>query len=177
MRAKCPGGLHHRGPERLDRTLRVSYGFGRWVYAALGHAYGRDQHAGQTASDRYNQRDVARGHHLWDGRREGGQFVEAAQGAGGGLWQVRETRPTEEIKAFVSQLRVYSISDQVNAGPRRRREFPDLFYIVSPSTPDSKQYGSATWTGVSGDKCCRNAAGADFTMVSDCLFSALAHFP
>ena len=83
------------------------------------------------------------------------------------LWQVRETRSPEEVKAFVSQLRVYSISDQDDAGPWMRREFPDLFYIVNPSTPGGEQYGSATWTGISGDKYYRNAPGADFTTVSN----------
>src|SRR6516165_7093990 len=83
------------------------------------------------------------------------------------LWQVGENRSPEEVKAFVSQLRVYSISDQDDAGPWMRREFPDLFYIVSPSTPDGEQYSSATWTGISGDQYYRNAPGADFTTVSN----------
>ena len=83
------------------------------------------------------------------------------------LWQVRENRSPEEVKAFVSQLRVYTISDQDDAGPWMRREFPDLFYIVSPSTADGEQYSSATWTGISGDKYYRNAPGADFTTVSN----------
>jgi hypothetical protein len=83
------------------------------------------------------------------------------------LWQVRENRSPEEVKAFVSQLRVYTISDQDDAGPWMRREFPDLFYIVSPSTPDGEQYSSSTWTGISGDQYYRNAPGADFTTVSN----------
>ena len=83
------------------------------------------------------------------------------------LWQVRENRSPEEVKAFVSQMRVYSISDQDDAGPWMRGEFRDLFYIVSPSTPDGAQYSSATWTGISGDKYYRNAPGADFTTVSN----------
>jgi hypothetical protein len=83
------------------------------------------------------------------------------------LLHVRENRSPEEVKAFVSQLRVYSISDQDDAGPWVRREFPDLFYIVSPSTLDGEQYASATWTGISGDKYYRNAPGADFTNVSN----------
>jgi len=48
-----------------------------------------------------------------------------------------------------------------------RRGFPDLFYILSPSTPDGEQYSSATWTGISGDQYYRNAPGADFTTVSN----------
>jgi hypothetical protein len=80
---------------------------------------------------------------------------------------VRDKRSPEEVKAFVSQMRVYSISDQDDAGPWIRGEFRDLFYIVSPSTEDGAQYSSATWTGISGDKYYRNAPGADFTTVSN----------
>jgi Protein of unknown function (DUF1593) len=83
------------------------------------------------------------------------------------LWEVREKRSSEEVKAFVSQMRVYAISDQDDAGPWIRVEFPDLFYIVSPSAQDGGQYSSATWTGISGDKYYRNAPGADFTTVSN----------
>jgi Protein of unknown function (DUF1593) len=64
-------------------------------------------------------------------------------------------------------LRVYSISDQDDAGHWIRREFPELFYIVNPSTQDGEEYRSATWTGISGDKYYRNAPGADFTTVSN----------
>jgi hypothetical protein len=83
------------------------------------------------------------------------------------LWEVREKRSSEEIKTFVSQLRVYAISDQDDAGPWIRGEFPDLSYIVSPSTADGGQYSSATWTGISGDRYYRNAPGADFATVSN----------
>lgn len=38
--------------------------------------------------------------------------------------------------------------------------------IVKPSTADGEEYGSATWTGISGDHFYRNGAGADFTTVS-----------
>ena len=83
------------------------------------------------------------------------------------LLHVRENRSPEELEAFVSQLRVYSISDQDDAGPWMRREFPDLFYIVSPSTLNGEQYASAAWTGISGDRYYRNAPGADFATVSN----------
>jgi cellulose-binding protein len=83
------------------------------------------------------------------------------------LWHVRETRGPEEVRVFISKLRVYSISDQDDAGHWIRREFPELFYIVNPSTQDGEEYRSATWTGISGDKYYRNAPGADFTTVSN----------
>lgn len=83
------------------------------------------------------------------------------------LWHVRKTRAPQEVDVFVNKLRVYTISDQDNAGPWIRREFPNLLYIVSPSTPDGAQYYLATWTGIAGDRYYRNAPGADFTTVTN----------
>ncbi len=83
------------------------------------------------------------------------------------LLHVRATRKSEEVEKFVAKLRVYSISDQDDAGPWIRREFPDLFYIVQPSGPNGGEYYYATWTGISGDAYYRNGAGANFTTVTN----------
>jgi Protein of unknown function (DUF1593) len=83
------------------------------------------------------------------------------------LMDARATRTPEQLGRLIGKLRVYSISDQDDAGPWIRREFPELFYIVSPSTPTSGEYYSATWTGISGDRYYRNGAGADFTTVTN----------
>ena len=79
------------------------------------------------------------------------------------LASVRRTRQAAEVEAFVSRIRVYSISDQDDTGPWLRREFPTLHYIGIPSTPDGDQYYQATWTGISGDRFYKNGDGADFT--------------
>lgn len=65
------------------------------------------------------------------------------------LWSVRATRTPEQVRAFVAKLRVYSISDQDDASPWARRNFPDLFWIAS--VHGWGQYGMAAWTGISGD--------------------------
>lgn len=83
------------------------------------------------------------------------------------LLHVRATRDAGRLEAFVSKLRVYAISDQDDAGPWIRREFPALHYIATPSTPDGGQYYFATWTGISGDRFYRNAPGADFATFTD----------
>lgn len=88
------------------------------------------------------------------------------------LMHARETRTPEALAALVAKLRVYAISDQDDAGPWIRREFPALFYIAMPSTPDGDQYSMATWTGISGDKFYRNAPGADFTTFTDAWVNA-----
>ena len=83
------------------------------------------------------------------------------------LLEVRATRPPDAVERFVAKLRISSISDQDDAGPWIRREFPDLFYIVQPSSPNGAAYYYATWTGISGDLYYRNGMGADFTTVTN----------
>jgi hypothetical protein len=83
------------------------------------------------------------------------------------LLHVRATRTAAQVETFVSTLRVYAISDQDDAGPWLRREFPTLHYIAMPSTQDGEEYAAATWTGISGDRFYKNAAGADFTTFTD----------
>ena len=83
------------------------------------------------------------------------------------LIHVRATRSPEELATFVAKLRVYSISDQDDAGPWIRREFPKLFYVVRPTPPDGSEYYYATWTGISGDVFYRNGEGAEAATVTN----------
>ena len=83
------------------------------------------------------------------------------------LMQARATRSPAELARLVAKLRVSSISDQDDAGPWIRREFPDLFYVVQPSSPNSGEYVYATWTGISGDVYYRNGAGANTSLVTN----------
>lgn len=68
------------------------------------------------------------------------------------LWDVKSTRSAEETEQFVSKLRVYAIADQDDSGRWLRETFPNLFYIVSPSTQNEKEYYRGTWNGISGDR-------------------------
>ena len=83
------------------------------------------------------------------------------------LVDARSTRTPAQVEAIVSKLRVYAISDQDDAGPWLRREFPGLRYVATPSTQNGEEYYQATWTGISGDRFYRNAPGADFTTFTD----------
>jgi hypothetical protein len=60
------------------------------------------------------------------------------------LFKLRATVPTAELDRLVAKLRVYAISDQDDSGPWLRKEFPRLFYIVSPGG----DYGAATWSAI-----------------------------
>jgi hypothetical protein len=83
------------------------------------------------------------------------------------LIDMRAQKPDQEMKRLIERLRVYSISDQDDAGPWIRREFPHLQYTVKPSLANSDDYYSATWTGISGDLYYRNGEGADTSVVTN----------
>lgn len=74
------------------------------------------------------------------------------------LFTIEQTRTAEEAASMISKLRVYTISDQDDSAAWMRREFPELFYIVSPGD----DYGQATWIAINN-----NHEGSDNTLVSN----------
>ena len=88
------------------------------------------------------------------------------------LIDLRQSLPRDQLDARLRNLRVSSISDQDDAGPWIRREFPSIVYIVTPSEPNSTNYYAATWTGISGDRYYRNGEGADFSSVTNVWLDA-----
>jgi hypothetical protein len=60
------------------------------------------------------------------------------------LHKIKTTRSADEAQKLIAKLRVYTISDQDDAGIWIRNNFPDLFYIVNPGD----HYASATWSAI-----------------------------
>ncbi len=60
------------------------------------------------------------------------------------LYKIKNTKTETEAKKLIAKLRVYTISDQDDSGIWIRKNFPNLFYIVSPGD----DYGSATWSAI-----------------------------
>ncbi len=83
------------------------------------------------------------------------------------LWKIRSTRSADALAKAVAKLRVYAISDQDDSGPWLRKEFPGLFYVVSPGFSAGGAYHHATWSGISGDYFHARCPGADFTLVTN----------
>jgi hypothetical protein len=73
------------------------------------------------------------------------------------LWKIRQTRDAQEAARLMAKLRVYTISDQDDSGPWMRREFPGLFYVVSPGS-----YFSSTWVAIN-----REIPGANNEVISN----------
>lgn len=83
------------------------------------------------------------------------------------LYKVRATRSPDDVAAFESKLRVYTISDQDDTGPWIRKNFPGVFYVVSPGFHAGGAYHEATWSGISGDNFHGRFSGADFAIVDN----------
>lgn len=73
------------------------------------------------------------------------------------LQKIKDTKSAKEAKRLISKLRVYTISDQDDSGSWIRKNFPDVFYIVTPGG-----YGKATWGGIN-----LTVNGIDNTTVSN----------
>lgn len=133
LRRHADGYPEAAGLEALVRSGAAAYGM-------RGVGQGKDTDGSRliiAAVDRPDPRPVYVS--VWGGA------LDLAQA----LWTVRATRTPEQMKAFVAKLRVYSISDQDDAGPWLRQNFPDLFWIAS--VHGWGQYGQAAWTGISAD--------------------------
>ena len=85
------------------------------------------------------------------------------------LWKIQQTKTPEEVNRLIGKMRVYTISDQDDSGPWIRKNFPGLFYIVSPGYEENGRggYHFATWSGISGDKFHGRFQGADFSLVDN----------
>ena len=58
------------------------------------------------------------------------------------LYKIRKTKSESEAKQLIAKLRVYTISDQDDSGLWMRKNFPDLFYIVSPGGYEHSTWGA-----------------------------------
>jgi hypothetical protein len=149
--------LHAQGwpaPEELDSRIFA----GQSAYGMAATGPGKPS-AGSQALVKEIERDDPRP--LWICLWGGANTLAQA------LIDLRAKHPHADVNRMIARLRVSSISDQDDAGPWIRREFPNLFYIVKPSAPNGEEYYFATWTGISGDRYYRNGAGADTTLVTN----------
>ncbi|WP_138484318.1 DUF1593 domain-containing protein [Dyadobacter bucti] len=82
------------------------------------------------------------------------------------LSDLKDSNSEAAFSKITSRIRLYAITDQDDAGVWLRKEFPALFYIVSPAI-DHHEYYKGTWTGISGDKRYGNAPYYKFELVEN----------
>jgi hypothetical protein len=143
-------------PEAAELISKVYAGQTAYGMAATGEHKSSE---GSEAIVRAAERDDARP--LWICLWGGANTLAQA------LMDLRATHTAEETARLVARLRVSAISDQDDAGPWIRREFPQLYWVGTPSTATGGEYAYATWTGISGDAYYRNGEGADFSTVTN----------
>ena len=151
LRANAPGY-----PDAADLAARVQPGVAGYGLAAIDPAHPSPAALALIAAAR---RPDPRP--LWVTLWGGANTLAEA------LANARQTLNTADFANLIAQLRVYAISDQDDAGATIRRDYPTLFWVGTPSSPDGGDYARATWTGISGDRYYRNGEGADFTTVSN----------
>lgn len=137
-----PNLTHHAEGYPTPDTLRARRIAGAPLYGMKGVGRGHDTKASAAIIAAVDAGSAE--HPLWVLAWSG--VVDLAQA----LWHVRATRGLAELARFLGKLRVYSISDQDDAGPWARRNFPSLFWIAS--IHGWGQYNMAAWTGISGDR-------------------------
>ena len=152
--------LHARGwPEAAEMEARIYTG--QTAYGMAGTGVGKSGKSSEGSKAIVEAVEREDGRPLWICLWGGENTLAQA------LMDLRAGHNEAEVKQLVGRLRVSAISDQDDAGPWIRKEFPELFWVGMPSTPTSGEYASATWTGISGDAYYRNGEGADFSTVTN----------
>lgn len=149
--------MHEPGFPTADRLLAlVSEGRPAYGMAAVGE--GHDSAGSEMLINAIDREDPRS---LWVPVWGGPNVLAQA------LWKIRQTRSPEALAKAVAKVRVYAISDQDDSGPWLRREFPGLFYIVSPGFNAGGAYHHATWSAISGDHFHARCDGADYQLVTN----------
>jgi len=126
--------LHEPGfPGKDELTAKVSKGLG--IYGMQGVGEGKDS-PGSELIVKALERDDERP--LWISVWEGPNALAQA------LWKIKKTKNAAAAEKMYRKLRVYTISDQDDSGPWMRKNFPSLFYVVTPGY----NYTRATWLGI-----------------------------
>ncbi|MEP1444487.1 MAG: nucleoside hydrolase-like domain-containing protein [Paraglaciecola sp.] len=125
--------LHEEGfPEAKELRAIVKQGLP--VYGMQGVGDGKDSEGSDWIIKVLEQSDPRP---LWISVWGGANTLAQA------LFKLKNNKSEEELNQLISKLRIYTISDQDDSGAWIRKNFPKLFYIVSPGG-----YGAATWTGI-----------------------------
>ena len=118
-----------------EKTMLALVKTGLPVYGMLGVGDGKDSEGSELIIRVLEEKDERP---LWVTAWGGVNTLAQA------LHKLKKTKSEAEAKRLMAKLRVYTISDQDDSGVWVRKNFPDLFYIVSPGD----DYGTATWSAI-----------------------------
>ena len=125
---------HEKGFPSYD-MLRSKVKKGLAVYGMQGVGEGKDSEGSDWIIKILEQQD---NRPLWISVWGGPNTLAQA------LWKIQKTKRPEEAEKLYKKLRIYTISDQDDSGPWIRKNFPSVFFIVTPGY----NYAKATWVGI-----------------------------
>ncbi|WP_010519965.1 nucleoside hydrolase-like domain-containing protein [Croceivirga radicis] len=127
--------LKHEGgyPTKIELVAKVKTGPPK--YGLLGVGKNQTSSGSQLLVEELKKKDERP---LWVSVWGGANVLAQA------LYDLKATTSQNQLDEIVSKIRVYTISDQDDSGIWIRKNFPKLFYVVSPGD----DYGTATWTGI-----------------------------
>lgn len=127
--------LHEKGYPAYE-TLITKVKKGLAVYGMEGVGAGKDSEGSEWIIKVLEQKDDRP---LWVSVWGGPNTLAQA------LWKIKQTKSAAEAERLYNKLRVYTISDQDDSGPWIRKNFPSIFFVVTPGY----NYNKATWLGMS----------------------------
>ncbi len=126
---------HEKGYPAYD-VLKAKVKRGLPVYGMLGVGEGKDSEGSDWIVHVLEKNDERP---LWVSVWGGPNTLAQA------LWKIKNTKGSAEAEKMYRKLRIYTISDQDDSGPWIRKNFPSVFFVVTPGY----NYGNATWLGMS----------------------------
>jgi len=126
--------LHEKGYPSYEQ-LRDKVKKGLPVYGMAGVGEGKDSQGSDWVVQVLNKSDDRP---VWICVWGGPNVLAQA------LWKIRATKSAAEAEKIYRKIRIYTISDQDDSGPWIRKNFPGIFYIVTPGY----NYVNATWLGI-----------------------------
>ena len=127
--------LHEKGYPSYE-SLLAKVKQGPAVYGMQGVGAGKDSEGSDWIVKVLEQKDQRP---LWVCVWGGANTLAQA------LWKIKNIKTAAEAGSMYKKLRVYTISDQDDSGPWIRKNFPTVFYVVTPGY----NYSKATWLGMS----------------------------
>lgn len=125
---------HEKGFPSSD-MLRSKVKKGLAVYGMQGVGEGKDSEGSDWIIKILDQQD---NRPLWITVWGGPNTLAQA------LWKIKKTKSPEDAEKLYKKLRIYTISDQDDSGPWIRKNFPSVFFILTPGY----NYANATWLGI-----------------------------
>lgn len=140
--------LHEKGfPTHEDLSKKVKKGLP--VYGMQGVGVNQDSEGSNWIVDQLMKSDDRP---IWFSIWGGPNTLAQA------LFKIKSTLSAAQAAKIYQKVRIYTISDQDDSGPWIRKNFPDIFFVVTPGY----SYSNATWLGMSA-----KAPGSDLESVSN----------